>query len=730
MINAVISLPPSSPSPQGGDESPTRPPGLPSRRKATLPNAPQTWLDRAEAYQQLQQRGPGEHLRMQPSPATRVLRNRNAAVGVDAKDDDDDDDDRSVSDFSTTEADTRARLEKEFPAAVDYEEQDEEDFEAMEAETTARAKRKGKSKAVEEDAESHTGEDEEGEPESDGEEDEDEDEDEGVAWDLKPGPLGEEDLEKAHEARRAYQKAMHNIARGAGKRVSALFKAVGNHKTRSRTDNPWNAFQVKYRVDHPKPKEMSVDEYKGQCKDAYAALFEDIPEDDEKTRNEIKSGLLAWYAGITAVVLEGRKASGHRRAVMNKVVKPFIRESTLTYQTSDVDVFGFAIDSFTAEATKLLDFSAMLRMVKMARREAEGSDAQPVIIDFTPHPGDKKPDVFTRTIGCLFLNSACLVFRERDEEPPSKLMRKSQFSWTFADVAVTYHLRIKNWPIALKSSHPGKSFSLKSIKGDAKKQWYKLWEAMKAKYHGKNDEEDDDDDTVEIESWSEEEMALEGAALAKVPIITGVDGSTLLYAKDAPKLIKQLGGVDLSDEEDGDNDKDARAQDEEEDDRVERPQRPLPRRPRQKQAAAADTEEERPSGNAQPSRKRAAAGPPEEEPAPKRPTPPAPITQGDVGAPSTSRLTLPIAINHGEERESSPVAPTMCRWVNGTRRSKPFPVDDLSPVAAGKTFAAEEYARVEVSNGEEWIPLPQGIVPILTDEQAKVAAFYRKLLKF
>ncbi|KAJ7622488.1 hypothetical protein FB45DRAFT_1032155 [Roridomyces roridus] len=172
------SLPPSSPSPQGGDESPTRPPGLPSRRKATLPNAPQTWLDRAEAYQQLQQRGPGEHLRMQPSPATRVLRNRNAAVGVDAKDDDDDDD-RSVSDFSTTEADTRARLEKECPAAVDYEEQDEEDFEAMEAETTARAKRKGKSKAVEEDAESHAGEDEEGEPES--EEDEDEDEDEGVA---------------------------------------------------------------------------------------------------------------------------------------------------------------------------------------------------------------------------------------------------------------------------------------------------------------------------------------------------------------------------------------------------------------------------------------------------------------------------------------------------------------------------------------------------------------------
>ncbi|KAJ7627414.1 hypothetical protein FB45DRAFT_1029759 [Roridomyces roridus] len=716
---------------------------------------PKAWVDREVAYRDWHARGPGEHLGMQPSPATRVLRERTraaAAVG------DHDDDGGSTSDYSTTEAETRAHLKKHAPSAVDYEEQDEEDFEAMEAETNRSAK--GKSKAIEPDEEEEgdvQSEEEDGHEEGDVQSEE-EDVDTAVAWDLKPGPLGQEDLQKAHEAHRAYHQSIEDIARGAGKAF-----------------NPWNAFQVNYRIDHPKPKEMDAHQYKTQCKNAYAALFEDLSEDDEDARHEIKSGLLAWYAKITAVMVETKKADGHSAAVMDKVVQPFIRQSTLTHQTKDVDVFSFAVDSFTGKAviwggspdffnlyatyktaiqSKLQDFSAI--MVKMARRDAEAVGTQPVLVDFTKRDKDKSRDVFRRTIGKLFQTALVrLVFREHDEEPPAVLMDK--FSWQWADVAVTHHLRFKNWPIELKTSHRHKGFSLKLIKGEVLLQpWQKLWEAMAAKYRrdaagedGEEEEEDDEhDDPVEIESWMEEEMQLEGAALAKVPIIRALDGAVLLYAKDAPKLIRTLGVIDVSDEEDGDNDAD---EEEDNNDAVaeEEPSRPPKSRGRVRndEEEGEENEEENEAqraplprarslreqraGNttAQPSRKRTAAAPPDEEPTPKRPA-----TGSAAPAPSTSRLTLSMHTN--EIWQSSPVSrrtePTgtmMCRWVNGTQCSKGFPVDDVCPVDTGKVVTAAQYVSVQVYNGEEWLPLPPGLEPVLTDAQRRVADFYRKLVK-
>jgi hypothetical protein len=71
-------------------------------------------------------------------------------------------------------------------------------------------------------------------------------------WDITPGPLSKADLEVALEARRVYHSAIEDVARRAGKRMSAVFRAVGDLTKSARNTNSWNAFQAKYRAENAK----------------------------------------------------------------------------------------------------------------------------------------------------------------------------------------------------------------------------------------------------------------------------------------------------------------------------------------------------------------------------------------------------------------------------------------------------------------------------------------------
>ncbi|KAJ7085193.1 hypothetical protein B0H15DRAFT_951205 [Mycena belliarum] len=65
---------------------------------------------------------------------------------------------------------------------------------------------------------------------ADGEElmDDEDDPQDQPPWDLTPGPLSKEELAQAHAARAAYHAAIEAVARRSGKKMSTVFKAVGD----------------------------------------------------------------------------------------------------------------------------------------------------------------------------------------------------------------------------------------------------------------------------------------------------------------------------------------------------------------------------------------------------------------------------------------------------------------------------------------------------------------------
>lgn len=76
-------------------------------------------------------------------------------------------------------------------------------------------------------------------------------------WDVTPGPLSAAQLKEATEARSIYHAAMEDVARRAGKKVSTVYKAVGDSPKGPRNANGWNAYQSMYRAQHPRAKKST-----------------------------------------------------------------------------------------------------------------------------------------------------------------------------------------------------------------------------------------------------------------------------------------------------------------------------------------------------------------------------------------------------------------------------------------------------------------------------------------
>lgn len=207
-----------------------------------------------------------------PSPGPRTLRPRKRVGGATPRDNGEDEgsDASSYSDTAATEQREVARLNgiakrlksNMMPIIVSQEEQDEEDYDEF-MNDTGSGKGKGKAKQTKggaaEDSEEEEDRGAEGDDE-DGPEDLDEDgpDEDGPAawqppWDLRPGALSDADLEAARAARQNYHDDLEVIARRSGKKMSAIFKAVGDHTPNRRHMNPWNAHSMKFRKEHPKP---------------------------------------------------------------------------------------------------------------------------------------------------------------------------------------------------------------------------------------------------------------------------------------------------------------------------------------------------------------------------------------------------------------------------------------------------------------------------------------------
>ncbi|KAJ7142499.1 hypothetical protein C8R44DRAFT_725851 [Mycena epipterygia] len=446
------------------------------------------------------------------------------------------------------------------PVIVSEQQQDEEDFEDYIAEMArGKAKGRGKAKQTEE-----SGEEDEDEGQGGAADDGDDEEDMGAAqdnddndsarashqpWDLKSGALSDIDLKVAQAARQAYHDTLEVIARCLGKRLSAIFKAVGDHGMNHRQINPWNTFLMKHRKDHPKAIGMSKKEYAAELKAAYHDLFSSLSKDevdDPDAHCRCVEPVMEWYKNQMATVVDTRKADGCGKALLNKAVLPFIHQSTITSNSQDIEVWGFAIDPFgdaaviwggmvafaTVNVTydqaikaKLVDMKAMFQMVNIAKRQAEANTLESENIAC---------DARRRQIGLLFLNEIYLILGTRNED--ASTLKK--MSWKWADWAIQYKLHIENWPLALKLFFPSVGFRLSNIKGSHEnKVFTSMCDKLRKKYQG----ETYDEDAARIFSWSEDKLAIEDLQeQAKIPIVSCVDGTTLLTVDKSKKYLLDL----------------------------------------------------------------------------------------------------------------------------------------------------------------------------------------------
>ncbi|KAF8203432.1 hypothetical protein K438DRAFT_1964917 [Mycena galopus ATCC 62051] len=109
-------------------------------------------------------------------------------------------------------------------------------------------------------------------------------------WDVTPGPLSAAQLKEATEARSIYHAAMEDVARRAGKKVSTVYKAVGDSPKGPRDANGWNTYQSMYRAQHPRAKKMTAAEAK---KEKFQSHYKLCHPDEDIVMNDVETVLVA-----------------------------------------------------------------------------------------------------------------------------------------------------------------------------------------------------------------------------------------------------------------------------------------------------------------------------------------------------------------------------------------------------------------------------------------------------
>ncbi|KAJ7700450.1 hypothetical protein B0H17DRAFT_1195845 [Mycena rosella] len=488
------------------------------------------------------------------------------------------DDNDTESNFSDSEKERRKaehqhnEIARQVPWEGVYVSEEEEEAEAMkeyQQDTRGEGRRRRKRRATDDEHGEHNSDadqDDADEQESDDDAQEPDDDDPTCLppWEIKPGPLSAAGVKKALAARQAYHNILREVAREDGKKVSAVLKAIGERTKLGRKTNPWNAFQMQERSRNPPPKGMSKKEYHEVVRTKYRELFAHLSEDDAKdpgAQAACVADLMSWYSEATTVMLDDR---GH--AMLTK--------STVTVNTRDIEICGYAIDPFTDNAIiwgggqffsgvyarfkdaikrELSDIKAMHQVVAMGSRDAaaHGID-HPIIIDFAQTSTEKNHRDTRRLAwsNLRLLSDVALAQRGNNLVPPKDM------SWKWLDMAIKLRLRIVEWPVELKLVYPRPGFAIANIKDAAAMKV--MVAAMKARYLGTEDAVEED--TLRIVSWTEEECDLPLTDMLDVPLVVCTDGSILLQAhasKDLLKRVARKGKHKASDreesEDDGDN---------------------------------------------------------------------------------------------------------------------------------------------------------------------------------
>ncbi|KAF7340934.1 hypothetical protein MSAN_02078400 [Mycena sanguinolenta] len=279
-----------------------------------------------------------------------------------------------------------------------------------------------------------------------------------IDYEITNGALLKTAKKEAERARDEYHAKIRDIARAQNKTVSTVLQAIGELPVALRSNNSWNAHQVEYRHQHPKPHDMTSEAYLKACRNAYEARFEHLPKEersDPAARAMAVAGLMKWYREMHADVVQNDKGKGRGAVMLKKIAKSFIDQSRAAYNHYDVDIWGWVLDRYSDQAQfwgcspaydmvvdkygdrvlqqELFNWKARIQTMVMEQREKENDIQQEGVaihINFTQHKKEKARDAMRRQLARLLLNLIYLVLLERGEEMETiDTLFKKGFPW-------------------------------------------------------------------------------------------------------------------------------------------------------------------------------------------------------------------------------------------------------------------------------------------------------------
>ncbi|KAL0568571.1 hypothetical protein V5O48_013408 [Marasmius crinis-equi] len=393
------------------------------------------------------------------------------------------------------------------------------------------------------------GSDEDGD--GDGVEDGDGDGDQGATG-YKRGPLSDEVKTEAEKIYQTYYNAMMKLADDAEKPHEAIFAHVNDVKADSeRAPNPWNAFLAFYNAesDDKKPDDWTPQQWTTHICDIYkqtvASRVDEEDRNDPAVVREAMSDYIEWQEERLANYIEGQKADPAKsKRMLHTVLGPFLKQAQHAWITHGVHVGGYALVTRNNNTSMGPGIAWGVGPEYVAVREAYKAQVSRYLEDMSAayhvqQMGASQHSVSVMRLFSELRTKAGEAPRERDRRVLAKIYRfdteelvgKQIAPNSFVNTAFKHKLVIRNWPTGVSVPGVG-GFRLTDLSPKALRAIIAPREEFLTKTMNNSLRADDKcNKHFKIEKWDHDLTNLRVYGQRELPLVTDVDGKTLVKAE-------------------------------------------------------------------------------------------------------------------------------------------------------------------------------------------------------
>ncbi|KAJ7211671.1 hypothetical protein GGX14DRAFT_564897 [Mycena pura] len=393
---------------------------------------------------------------------------------------------------------------------------------------------------------------------------------------------------------------LDDLACEAGVSKMTMAKLSGVLASTSREVNLYDAYLWHRRkLDPPASGKDAGKAWVKKITAEYHDEFLVLPEDERQdpvARRRLFQDMIEDFRAAHFDRMDDQKERGGAPAVMQKILKYFVNQSSVVAHTRDIHVLGVGLDlttdtaaawggselfdamkeKYSQQFTRLVnELKSLMYMTALDERTEgeDGTDPQPLnpYPVAAQYPREKARDAMRRRVSGFLLNLIQLCVMARDGYSVSEVqgLFKTMAWRKWPDKATAHQLVVENWPVALKKNSPGPSWSFTQIKNntggdgsdgsdedDEDDGVERAGTSRKAKKGRKEDENqtaafrdmyhalervykgEQDATAPRIRSWTDEEIDSEDPL--SVPVVVCADNTVLVRAGASEVYVKRL----------------------------------------------------------------------------------------------------------------------------------------------------------------------------------------------